>query len=73
VLIIGSIILIRPSLLKGVETWGNTWVSTRHTTRFLDTPHSGIDSLAACHPRLMGGFLLLGGLYVLGMLGIYLI
>lgn len=73
VLIIGSVIFIRPSLLKGVEAWGNTWVSTRHTTRFLDNSYSGVDSVTARHPRFVGGFLLLGGLYVLGMLGVYLI
>jgi hypothetical protein len=73
VLVIGVVVFIRPSLLKNFEAWSNKWISTRHASRFLDNNYSGIERYTAQHPRLMGGFLLLGGLYVLGMLGIYTI
>lgn len=73
VLVIGGIVLVRPSLLKHVEAWGNRWVSTRHATRILDSEYHGLDRLTARHPRGMGLLLVIGGMYVLGMLTIYLI
>lgn len=73
VLVIGIIVFIRPSLLKNFETWSNKWVSTRHASRVLDQQYAGLDKFTLQHPRLMGGFLLLGSLYVLGMLGLYMI
>ncbi len=73
VLVIGVIVLIRPSLLKNFEAWSNKWVSTRHASRVLDQQYAGLDRFTLQHPRLMGGLLLLASLYVLGMLGIYMI
>ncbi|MGD8743240.1 MAG: hypothetical protein PVH46_07430 [Granulosicoccaceae bacterium] len=73
VLVVGVIIMIRPSLLKHIEAWGNRWISTRHATYPLDYEFHGLDHLTARHPRGMGILLLLGGVYVLGVLTFYLI
>lgn len=62
---IGVVLLVRPSLLKSLEAWGNRWVSTRRAGRPLDLPHEGVDRFAERHPRLTGAVVLAGALYAL--------
>lgn len=62
---VGVVLIVRPSLLKGLESWGNRWVSTRRASRPLDLPHEGVDRLAARHPRLIGAAIVLLSLYCL--------
>jgi hypothetical protein len=63
-LIIGLLVYVRPSELKGLESWGNRWVSTRRLLRFLETPLA-LENRALAHPQWLGGAMILGGLYVL--------
>jgi hypothetical protein len=63
-LAIGLLVYIRPSELKGLENWGNRWVSTRRLLRFFETPLA-LEDRALAHPLLLGSALILGGLYVL--------
>lgn len=67
-LLLGLLILFRPSLLKHLEQWANRWVSTRQVMRPLDTSHGEIDALLYRHPRITGAFLTLGSLYIIAIL-----
>lgn len=71
-LVIGGFLLIRPSLLKGFEAWANQWVSARRQTKFLDTMHMGADQFLARRPRLVAVLLILGSLYALFRLSVFI-
>lgn len=71
-LVIGGFLLVRPSLLKGFEAWANRWVSARRVTKAMDTMHEGPDRLLARRPRLVAGLLILGSLYVLFRLSVFI-
>ncbi|HET9679235.1 MAG TPA: hypothetical protein VFP95_01595 [Gammaproteobacteria bacterium] len=69
-LLVGLIILIRPSLLKGTEGRANRWLSTRKVLRPVEDTHYDADAWFATNPRLTGGFLLLGSLFILASFGL---
>lgn len=71
-LVIGGFLLVRPSLLKGFEAWANQWVSARRQTRFLDTMHVGPDQFLARWPRLVAVLLIMGSLYALFRLSVFI-
>lgn len=58
------LVLVRPSLLKPVETWANRWISTRQALKGLEREHDPLDRFVLRHPRLTGALLLAGVLYV---------
>ncbi len=64
-LIAGLFLWLRPSLLRGMETEANRWVSSRHATKAMDVPREGIDRFVAHHARQSGWLLLLGSIYLL--------
>ncbi|MDH2919169.1 MAG: hypothetical protein PXX73_08250 [Sideroxydans sp.] len=61
----GLIILLRPSLLRGIEKKSNRWVSMRRATKVFDVPRVGLDEWVMRHARSMGYMLLLSSLYLL--------
>lgn len=63
--IIGIIVLIRPSLLKSLEAWGNRWVDTDSTLEQLDEVHEIPTSILPGRPRWFGLFVLLGAGYMI--------
>lgn len=63
--VIGGIIAFRPSLLKGIERWSNRWISTRQTLKFLDQSYCGPDNFFNRNPRLSGGIIITGAMYIL--------
>jgi len=67
--LVGLLVLVRPSLIKGFEEWANRQYSGRLATRPLELPHSGPDRLVRANPRLFGALLTVGGLFVLIFLG----
>jgi hypothetical protein len=71
-LLAATILVFRPSLLKGVEGWGDRQYSGRAATRFLDVMRYQPDDFVRGRPRLTGGLLALGSLYVLATLGLLL-
>ncbi len=73
VLLIGVIVLLRPSLLKGVETASNRWVSTREAFDSLDSRSDFPDEVIAHRPRLAGAVLLVAGLCTALQLGLFLV
>lgn len=64
-LAIGLTMFMRPSALKHVETWSNTWVSADQGLEVLDRESLATERWFARHPRLTGAFLIAGGAYIL--------
>lgn len=65
-------ILFRPSMMRGFEEGANQWLSLRKTLKPLEIPHDGLEVYVARHARQVGIFLLLGGLYTLVLLLLWL-
>jgi hypothetical protein len=53
-LVIGVVVLVRPSALKSVERWANRWITPRRALRGLEREHRAADRWLAAHPRLWG-------------------
>jgi hypothetical protein len=71
-LTIGAFLLIRPSLLKGFESWANRWVSLRRASRVLDEMREGPDRFLIRWRRWAAAALILGSLYALIWLSAFL-
>lgn len=65
-------LMIRPSLLRGFEQKANRWVSLRRAMKPLEIPRQGVDELVFRHRRQAGMLLVLGSLYTLAMLTLWL-
>jgi hypothetical protein len=66
------VLCFRPSLLKGLESWGDRQFSGRAPTKPLDTMRYQPDEFVRARPRIVGVFILIGSLYVLLSLGLAL-
>ena len=64
--------LFRPSLLREFEQGANQWLSLRKALKPMEIPRENVDSFAYQHARQLGVFLMLGGLYALVFLIIWL-
>lgn len=64
-LLAGLIVLLRPSLLKSVEAWGNRWVDTEHSLEQLDEVREIPTTILPGKPRWFGVFVLLGAVYMI--------
>ena len=69
-LVAAAVLVFRPSLLKGLEDWGDRQYSGRVATKPLDIMRYQPDDFVRSRPRLVGGLLVLGSAYVLITLGI---
>jgi hypothetical protein len=69
-LIAAAVLVFRPSLLKGLEVWGDRQYSGRAATKPLDIMRYQPDDFVRSRPRLVGGLLVLGSAYVLITLGV---
>jgi hypothetical protein len=65
-----AVLIFRPSLLKGLEQWGDRQYSGRVATKPLDIMRYQPDDFVRRRPRLVGGVLVVGSLYVLITLGV---
>jgi len=65
-------ILFRPSIMRGFEAGANQWLSLRKTLKPLEVPREGLEVYVERHARQVGIFLMLGGLYTLVLLLIWL-
>jgi len=63
-LLLGVVYLIRPSLLRGLETQSNQWVSSRQATKVMDVMHDQVDLFVAQHAQRVGWLLLAGSIYL---------
>lgn len=69
-LVAAAVLVFRPSLLKGLEVWGDRQYSGRVATKPLDIMRYQPDDFTRSRPKLVGGLLMLGSLYVLITLGV---
>jgi hypothetical protein len=71
-LIISLFMLIRPSMLKGFEQEANQWVSLRRALKPFEISRFGVDNYVFQNVQMTGILLLLGSLYALSGLTIWL-
>ncbi|NDP39419.1 MAG: hypothetical protein GZ093_11825 [Rhodoferax sp.] len=64
-LLIGAVYWVRPSLLRGLETQSNRWVSSRKATKVIDVTHEQVDRFVVQHAQGVGWLLLAGSVYLL--------
>ena len=69
-LLAATVLIFRPSLLKGLEVWGDRQYSGRTSTKALDIMRYHPDDFVRARPKLVGGLLVLGSAYVLLTLGV---
>ena len=62
--IVGLFLLLRPSLLRGMEEEANQWISTRQAAELLDVSHGQVDVFVARHAQRIGWLLLLASIYL---------
>jgi hypothetical protein len=70
--LVSMFVLFRPSLLRGFEDQANQWLSLRKTMKPLEIPRDDLNRYVERHARLFGIFFMLGGLYVLVLLLIWM-
>jgi hypothetical protein len=68
-----AVLVFRPSLLKGLETWGDRQYGDRQSALPLDAMRFQPDDFVRSKPRLVGILTTLGSLYVLLSLGLLLV
>lgn len=69
-LLAAAVLCFRPSLLKGLEAWGDRQYSLPESSKAtLESMRYGPDAFVGGRPRLVGGLIALGSFYVLASLG----
>jgi hypothetical protein len=71
-ILVALFMLFRPSLLRDFEQNANQWVSLRKALKPMERSRDDLDRYVQRHARQIGIFLLLGGLYTLVFLLIWL-
>ena len=66
--VLGILMFIRPSLLRGVEAQLNRWIATENELKPLDAVHDAPDRFASRHVRLVAVLIVIGSLYALMVL-----
>ncbi len=66
------VLCFRPSLLKGLEAWGDRQYSSRESTKPLEVMRYQPDDFVRARPRIVGVLVAIGSLYVLITLGMLL-
>jgi hypothetical protein len=69
-LLFGIAFVVRPSALKGLEAWADRRVSGRKASKPLEVMRDPTDRFVREHPRMVGGLVIAGSLYVLLQLGV---
>lgn len=59
------IMVIRPSLLKSFEAWGNRWIDTDGPLKVLDRKKDLPDRILPGNPRIFGFFVTLAAIYII--------
>jgi len=68
-LLFGLVFIVRPSALRFLEAWADRRISPREPTKTLEQMHLAPDQFARVHPRLIGGLVTAGSLFILVNLG----
>lgn len=67
-LLVGSMLLLIPAVLRDFEQWTNQLLSLRKALKPVEVPRPGVDEYVIRHARPAGVLLLLGSLYILAAL-----
>lgn len=59
---VGLFLWLRPSLLRGIETEANQWVSSRKALKIIEIPRDQVENFVAHHAQRIGWLLLLGSI-----------
>jgi hypothetical protein len=70
--LVGIIVLAKPSLLREIEKSANRWISTAGAVKFLDGMRNSFDQRILRHRKMAGVFMVIGGLYILIVVGPFL-
>jgi drug/metabolite transporter (DMT)-like permease len=68
--VFGVLFIVRPSSLKRLEAWADRRVSGRKASKPLEVMRDPTDRFVREHPRMVGGLVIAGSLYVLLQLGV---
>lgn len=72
-LLVGLVIWLRPSLLRGLEKESNQWLSLRRATKVLDVQHDQVDLFVERHAQRVGWLLLAGSSYLFVAMFLWLV
>ena len=64
-LIIGIFLVVRPSVFKPIEEWGNKWYSTEKSLRVMEAVHLKPDETMLRNYRFVAALVVAGSLYVI--------
>jgi hypothetical protein len=64
-LIIGFFLLVRPSVFKPIEEWGNQWYSTDKSLKVMEAMHVRPDEAMIRNYRIVAALVIAGSLYVI--------
>ena len=71
--IVSLFMLLQPELLLDFEDDANHWVSSRRALKSLEMVRNGVDEAIFQHRQVAGALLILGSLYIVMVLMIWLI
>lgn len=71
-LLAAAVLVFRPSLLKGLESWGDRYYGSRESSQALDVMRYQPDEFVRARPKTVGALVTLASLYVLLTLGMLL-
>ncbi|MEO6292771.1 MAG: hypothetical protein ABIO88_09155 [Burkholderiaceae bacterium] len=72
-LLVGLVVWLRPSLLRGMEKESNQWLSLRRATKVLDVQHGQVDLFVERHAQRVGWLLLAGNSYLFVVMLLWLV
>lgn len=70
--VVGTVVLVRPSLLRKFERASNRWIPTDGILKSLNSPHYSLEQHAIRHMRFVGLLVFLGSSYAAAVLGYFL-
>lgn len=71
--VIGIIMFVRPSMLKGIEGWADRAYSSRERTKFWETMNLHPDRMIESYPSFFGWLIIAGSIYTSLSLGFVLL
>lgn len=71
--VVGTVVLVRPSLLRKIEKVSNRWTPTDGLLETLNSPHYSLEQHVIRHMRMVGILVVLGSAYAAAVLGYLLL
>jgi len=69
--IVGMIVLTKPSLLRDIEATANRWVSSEHLSSSINRMNTSAERLLLRHHRLSAALIIVGSLYSVSLLSYF--